>query len=209
MTLSEYEEERNRNIAKNQAMLHELGLIDTPMLCTTPTPRVKIKSVLKRPSPTTQRATHSRVLRQRADPVPAKEEEEGILVTESRTKAHHRARKEQLHLDEELGELPIDIQDNEDDGDVAPQCGGCAYVKHMLPSHVTGGYWLQAPAGLCAVMPQATCDIRLRVGNAQWELTYLMRPSGAGLSGGWRGFAVDQRLCIGDSVVFQQRSTDK
>ena len=31
------------------------------------------------------------------------------------------------------------------------------------------------------------------------------KQTGAGLSGGWRGFAVDQRLCVGDAVTFQQR----
>ena len=107
--------------------------------------------------------------------------------------------------DEFLEPLPLNVDDVEDAGDTAPKRGGCAYVKHMLPSLVTGGYWAQAPNELCAVMPQTTCDVQLRVGASTWEVVWLLRPSGAGLSGGWRGFAVDQRLCVGDAVVFQQR----
>ena len=60
---------------------------------------------------------------------------------------------------------PLPDVEVEGEEDPTPQLGGCAFVKHMLPSHVTGGYWLQAPQELAAVMPRQTCDIRLRVGG--------------------------------------------
>ncbi|CAI5972364.1 unnamed protein product [Closterium sp. NIES-65] len=40
------------------------------------------------------------------------------------------------------------------------------------------------------------------VGEGEWRATYL--PHKTGLSGGWRGFALDQELDAGDAVVFEK-----
>ncbi|CAI5536565.1 unnamed protein product, partial [Closterium sp. Naga37s-1] len=40
------------------------------------------------------------------------------------------------------------------------------------------------------------------VGEGEWRATYL--PHKTGLSGGWRGFAMDQELDAGDAVVFEK-----
>eukprot|EP00854_Cymbomonas_tetramitiformis_P005157 gene5157-6271_t len=79
---------------------------------------------------------------------------------------------------------------------------GPAFVKLMLPSHVAGGYWLQAPFGIHEHLPVDSCQILLMCGSEEWEVVWLMPKKG--MSGGWRGFAVDQRLVVGDALVFQK-----
>ena len=76
---------------------------------------------------------------------------------------------------------------------------GPAFVKLMLPSHVAGGYWLQAPFGLADFLPATTCGVILACDGEEWKTTWLVRSANNGsLSGGWRGFAVDQRLAVGE-----------
>ena len=80
---------------------------------------------------------------------------------------------------------------------------GPAFVKLMLPSHVAGGYWLQAPFGLADFLPATTCGVVLACDGEEWKTTWLVRSANNGsLSGGWRGFAVDQRLAVGDALTF-------
>jgi hypothetical protein len=80
---------------------------------------------------------------------------------------------------------------------------GPAFVKLMLPSHVSGGYWLQAPYGIGDFLPDDTTTVVLQCDGEEWKTVWLVRSANnGGLSGGWRGFAVDQRLAVGDACVF-------
>ena len=76
-------------------------------------------------------------------------------------------------------------------------------MKLMLPSHVSGGYWLQAPYGIGDFLPDTTSTVVLTCDGEEWKTVWLVRSANnGGLSGGWRGFAVDQRLAVGDACVF-------
>eukprot|EP00963_Diacronema_lutheri_P014341 scaffold2859_cov349-Pavlova_lutheri.AAC.78 len=82
---------------------------------------------------------------------------------------------------------------------------GPAFLKLMLPSHVSGGFWLQLPCDLTRHMPTSSCRFILDCEGEEWENVYLVRGhNSGGLSGGWRGFAIDQGLCVGDAVVFEK-----
>ncbi|TYH33212.1 hypothetical protein ES332_D13G043000v1 [Gossypium tomentosum] len=60
-----------------------------------------------------------------------------------------------------------------------------SFVKPMLQSHVTGGFWLGLPNQFCKKnLPHH--DVMER-----------------SLSGGWRGFSIDHNLVDGDALVFQ------
>ena len=86
---------------------------------------------------------------------------------------------------------------------------GPAFVKLMLPSHVSGGYWLQAPYGIGDFLPEDTTTVVLQCDGEEWKTVWLVRSANnGGLSGGWRGFAVDQRLAVGDACVFTKAGTD-
>ncbi|KAJ4831161.1 hypothetical protein Tsubulata_048547 [Turnera subulata] len=77
------------------------------------------------------------------------------------------------------------------------------FIKSMLQSHVTGGFWLGLPSVFCkSNLPKSDAVMTLidEDGN-EHETIYLARKTG--LSGGWKGFAVAHELVDGDALVFQ------
>lgn len=96
-----------------------------------------------------------------------------------------------------------------------------ASVKVMLPSHVSGGYWLQMPVDLADYLPGSMGKHRFRLldstgaepasgDGSGFPVIWLRRGgSGGGLSGGWRGFAIDRELGVGDVVAFEKLDGNK
>lgn len=78
-----------------------------------------------------------------------------------------------------------------------------SFVKPMLQSHVTGGFWLGLPSFFCKTyLPGKDDKIILENEKGdEWETVYLANKSG--LSGGWRGFSLDHGLVDGDALVFE------
>ncbi|KAI5083305.1 hypothetical protein GOP47_0003048 [Adiantum capillus-veneris] len=78
-----------------------------------------------------------------------------------------------------------------------------SFVKPMLQSHVTGGFWLGLPVAFCRdYLPKKDERIVLEDDkNEEWETIYLSNKTG--LSGGWRGFSLDHGLVDGDALVFE------
>ncbi|XP_059647778.1 B3 domain-containing protein At3g19184-like [Cornus florida] len=78
-----------------------------------------------------------------------------------------------------------------------------SFVKPMLQSHVTGGFWLGLPQQFCKRhLPKRDEMITLLDEDGNESATkYLCLKTG--LSGGWRGFAIDHQLVDGDALVFQ------
>ncbi|KAK7283304.1 hypothetical protein RIF29_12730 [Crotalaria pallida] len=77
------------------------------------------------------------------------------------------------------------------------------FVKTMLQSHVSGGFWLGLPVHFCkGNLPKGDEVINLidEDGN-EYPTIYLARKTG--LSGGWKGFACAHELADGDALVFQ------
>ncbi|XP_059664272.1 B3 domain-containing protein Os06g0194400-like [Cornus florida] len=76
-------------------------------------------------------------------------------------------------------------------------------LKPMLPSHVTGGFWLGIPVYFCKkYLPRRDETVTLvDEEGEEYPVVYLARKTGLG--GGWKGFAVDHELVDGDAVVFQ------
>ncbi|KAJ0823973.1 putative transcription factor B3-Domain family [Helianthus annuus] len=73
----------------------------------------------------------------------------------------------------------------------------------MLPSHVTGGFWLGFPKKFCdAHMPKQDETVVLLDENDQ-EFNTKFLVDKTGLSGGWRGFSIAHNLLEGDALVFQ------
>ncbi|KAF6138991.1 hypothetical protein GIB67_010717 [Kingdonia uniflora] len=78
-----------------------------------------------------------------------------------------------------------------------------SFVKHMLRSHVTLGFWLGLPSGFCkSYLPDHDVGITLVGENKEEYLTNFLVKKG-GLSGGWRGFSIAHKIVEGDVVVFQ------
>ncbi|KAF7810911.1 B3 domain-containing protein [Senna tora] len=77
------------------------------------------------------------------------------------------------------------------------------FIKPMLQSHVTGGFWLGLPLHFCKNhLPQYDETIDLIDEDGQESPTKYLADR-TGLSGGWRGFAIDHELVDGDALVFQ------
>ncbi|XP_019174985.1 PREDICTED: B3 domain-containing protein At5g42700-like isoform X3 [Ipomoea nil] len=77
------------------------------------------------------------------------------------------------------------------------------FVRSMLPSHVSGGFWLGLPSYFCRRNLPARDETVTLIdeSGAEWPTVYLARKTG--LSGGWKKFAVDHDLVDGDALVFQ------
>ncbi|KAH1252453.1 B3 domain-containing protein [Glycine max] len=78
-----------------------------------------------------------------------------------------------------------------------------AFIKSMLQSHISGGFWLGLPVHFCkSNLPKGDEVMTLidEDGN-EYPTIYLARKTG--LSGGWKGFAVGHDLADGDAVIFQ------
>ncbi|KAF3435389.1 hypothetical protein FNV43_RR22478 [Rhamnella rubrinervis] len=77
-----------------------------------------------------------------------------------------------------------------------------SFVKPMLQSHVTGGFWLGLPVQFCKKHLPHEDEIMSLVDEEGNEFPTKYLAEKTGLSGGWRGFSVDHQLVDGDAVVF-------
>ncbi|XWS54818.1 hypothetical protein CRYUN_Cryun10bG0121900 [Craigia yunnanensis] len=75
-------------------------------------------------------------------------------------------------------------------------------IKYMLPSHVTGGFWLGLPRHFCSKhLPKEDRMMVLEDEEGkEFQTKYLAEK--VGLSGGWRGFSIAHKLLEGDVCVF-------
>ncbi|KAM5549241.1 B3 domain-containing protein Os01g0234100 [Rosa sericea] len=75
-------------------------------------------------------------------------------------------------------------------------------VKVMLPSHVSGGFWLGLSKTFCIkhLPKQDTMFVLEDENGEKFETKYLVEK--IGLSGGWRGFSIAHKLLAGDVLVF-------
>lgn len=84
-----------------------------------------------------------------------------------------------------------------------------SFVKHMLHSHVVQGFWLGLPSDFCNKhLPKKDTTIVLEDEDGHnYDAKYLGAKQG--LSAGWRGFAINHDIKVGDVVVFQLVSSAK
>ncbi|KAK4264715.1 hypothetical protein QN277_025851 [Acacia crassicarpa] len=77
-----------------------------------------------------------------------------------------------------------------------------SFIKYMLPSHVSGGFWLGFPKRFCEMhLPKVDTMLVLEDENGrEYETKYLTEK--VGLSGGWRGFSIAHNLLEGHVLVF-------
>lgn len=84
-----------------------------------------------------------------------------------------------------------------------------SFVREMLHSHVVKGFWLGLPSHFCNEhLPKEETTIVLEGEDGRnYDTKYLGTKQA--LSGGWRGFAIDHGIKVGDVVVFQLVSSTK
>uniref|UniRef100_A0A803KWV4 TF-B3 domain-containing protein n=1 Tax=Chenopodium quinoa TaxID=63459 RepID=A0A803KWV4_CHEQI len=77
-----------------------------------------------------------------------------------------------------------------------------SFLKTMLKSHVTGGFWLGLPRKFCDEhLPICDCTVVL-VDEAGKGFDTVYLAGKAGLSGGWRGFSIYHELLEGDVLIY-------
>ncbi|KAL2231570.1 UNVERIFIED_CONTAM: B3 domain-containing protein [Sesamum indicum] len=78
-----------------------------------------------------------------------------------------------------------------------------SFLKLMLRSHVSGGFWLGLPKKFCdGHLPKGDeMMVLVDENEEEYHVKYLVHKTG--LSGGWRGFSIEHKLLEGDVVVFQ------
>ena len=217
--LCEYERQRLANIARNEAQLAQLGIFDTKRDMAQES-RQKAKAARRRQISSLP-AEASRASSRIAGKAPAYRE---LADTEQRARSeggpwrtHVGARsrrdfyatgfnntvwpsQEQVKAAAAAAEATVDAS-------ALP-----ASVKVMLPSHVSGGYWLQMPVDLTASLASTKTRMRLidsegvepEAGGPGFPVIWLPRGGGGGLSGGWRGYAIERELGVGDVVAFEK-----
>ncbi|KAI5661071.1 hypothetical protein M9H77_20394 [Catharanthus roseus] len=78
-----------------------------------------------------------------------------------------------------------------------------SFVKPMLQSHVTGGFWLGLPVQFSKTNLPKRDETVVLVDEEEDEFPTKYLAMKTGLSGGWRGFALEHGLVDGDALVFQ------
>ncbi|GLT80689.1 hypothetical protein SLA2020_521140 [Shorea laevis] len=83
------------------------------------------------------------------------------------------------------------------------QSGNPSFVKSMVRSHVYSCFWLGLPSKFCEdYLSKTQVDMVLEDENgAKFDAVYIGKR--AGLSGGWRAFALHHKLDDGDALVFE------
>ncbi|XP_038707638.1 putative B3 domain-containing protein At5g58280 isoform X2 [Tripterygium wilfordii] len=78
-----------------------------------------------------------------------------------------------------------------------------SFVKSMVRSHVYSCFWLGLPSQFCKEhLSNRGSEMVLEDENGnEYDAVYI--GSRAGLSGGWRGFALEHKLDDGDALVFE------
>ncbi|XP_073009073.1 B3 domain-containing protein Os05g0481400-like isoform X1 [Typha latifolia] len=84
-----------------------------------------------------------------------------------------------------------------------------SFVKTMVRSHVSSCFWLGLPSKFCKQhLPSKEMKMVLEDENGlEFDAIYIGNRTG--LSGGWRGFAMEHNLEDGDSLVFELIQPDR
>ncbi|KAH6825952.1 AP2/B3-like transcriptional factor family protein [Perilla frutescens var. hirtella] len=197
---SAYEESRQKRLAENKKRMEELNLnkLSKALHTPKPSPMKKVKPKLpKQPLDLSAVRRSSRVAF-----LPPRSYKEVVHVEAMGKPRSYKRRDLSNRVYAADEERQYAIQRAEDlqsglDQDVP------SFVKPMLQSHVTGGFWLGLPVHFCKTnLPSHDAAINLVDENEEVsETKYLAKKNG--LSGGWRGFAIDHELVDGDALVFQ------
>lgn len=83
------------------------------------------------------------------------------------------------------------------------QSANPSFIKSMVRSHVYSCFWLGLPSKFCEeYLPKTLYDMILEDEHgSEYKAVYIGKR--CGLSGGWRGFALEHKLDDGDALVFE------
>ncbi|KAI8016407.1 B3 domain-containing protein [Camellia lanceoleosa] len=202
-----YEESRRKRLEENKKRMEELNLNKLAQSLKTsatpkPSPMKRVKPQMPR-----QRVDLSAVRRSRrvADKPPPSYKEEPIepLGRRSYYRTYNynpRDLSNRVYASHEDRVYAIERAEKLQSG-LDPDIP--SFVKPMLQSHVTGGFWLGLPAYFCNNHLPNHDEFFTLLDEDDNESSTKYLAEKTGLSAGWRGFAIDHELVDGDALVFQ------
>ncbi|XP_031383214.1 B3 domain-containing protein Os06g0194400-like isoform X4 [Punica granatum] len=199
-----YEELRRQRMEENKKRMEELNLSKlASALAASPKESTSVKEskprgIRKQSEPSSAPARRS----SRVANLPPRSYKEVLELDPSvRVRGHSRRDlSDRIYASDEIRQYAVDRA-----GQLETRLGATfpSFVKPMLQSHVTGGFWLGLPNKFCKKhLPHRDETVTLVDENGTEHPTkYLAEKNG--LSGGWRGFAIDHELVDGDALVFR------
>ncbi|GMH04045.1 hypothetical protein Nepgr_005884 [Nepenthes gracilis] len=203
MGKSTYEEYRQKRLEENKKRLEDLNLLHLSQSLRNLSPK---PSPVKTPKPRSagkQLVAVRRSARVANNPAPVYVEVKVRRLDMSRRTCRISKRRDLSNRVYASDEARADALEKAEQLVLKLDPNNPTLIRSMLPSHVTGGFWLGLPVQFCRKnLPLSDQMITLvdEDGN-EYPTVYLMRKKG--LSGGWKGFAEDHELVDGDAVVFQ------
>ncbi|XP_060962340.1 B3 domain-containing protein At3g19184-like isoform X2 [Cannabis sativa] len=197
-----YEESRKQRLEENKKRMEDLNLTKLAQALKTPTPK---STPVKQAKPRARESSSAPLRRSNrvADKSPPNYKEDPIEPLEwprSYYRSYHRKDLlNRVYASDEVRKYAIyraEVLQSELDSN-SP-----SFVKPMLQSHVTGGFWLGLPVQFCKNHLPHTDEMITLIDEegGEFPTKYLVVKNG--LSGGWRGFAIDHQLVDGDALVF-------
>ncbi|GKD45055.1 B3 domain-containing protein-like protein [Tanacetum coccineum] len=206
MSKDNYEDLRNKRLEENKRRMEELNLPQlTQALKTAHSPK---PSPMKRAKPRvigTEMVEVRRSSRVQSLPAPVYKE---IVVYERVTlpksgRKYSYSRKDLGNRVYASDEARYWATTKAEELEASLEGGYPSFVKPMLQSHVTGGFWLGLPSHFCRKnLPRNDATVTL-IDEDGDEIPTVYLANKAGLSGGWRGFSISHELVDGDALVFQ------
>ncbi|KAF4374017.1 hypothetical protein F8388_007923 [Cannabis sativa] len=194
-----YEESRKQRLEENKKRMEDLNLTKLAQALKTPTPK---STPVKQAKPRARESSSAPLRRSNrvADKSPPNYKEDPIEPLEWPRRSYHRKDLlNRVYASDEVRKYAIyraEVLQSELDSN-SP-----SFVKPMLQSHVTGGFWLGLPVQFCKNHLPHTDEMITLIDEEGGEFPTKYLVLKTGLSGGWRGFAIDHQLVDGDALVF-------
>nr|XP_009403573.1 PREDICTED: B3 domain-containing protein Os06g0194400-like isoform X2 [Musa acuminata subsp. malaccensis] len=198
-----YEEQRRRRLEENKKKLEQLNLphLSVALRDAAASPKTSpAKQIKRKMSRDASLTPVRRSVRVASLPEPNYREVASDFVDRPRRVLKRRGLDDRVYASDEAREY-AQTKAEEIEAGLDPKFP--SFVKSMLQSHTTGGFWLGLPIIFCNKhLPKRGATITLIDENGdESDTTYLAHKRG--LSGGWKGFSINHELVHGDAVVFQ------
>ncbi|CAK8568269.1 unnamed protein product [Lathyrus sativus] len=207
MVATSYEESRRKRMEENRKRMEALNLTQLSQSLH------KSSSPISKPSPSKPRTTEKQLVvvrrsgRVANQPAPVYKEIliDRVIIPRSRTSSggsydKYRDYSKRVYASDEDRVEALDKAEKLQSELNSPHP---IFIKTMLQSHVTGGFWLGLPVHFCKKNLPKRDEVMTLIDEDENEspATYLAQKTG--LSAGWRGFAIAHKLADGDALIFE------
>lgn len=191
-----YEELRKHRVEENKKRMVELGLDELAKSLGGSKGETSTKRAPKRRPPEEEQGVARRSSRVAAKPA-VTYNEAPVHRVEKGEKVETRHGLPKQYLKDKARMAAIDAAE-----EVLKEIRNPAFIKPLLGSHTTGGFWMGLQNSFCkSFLPTEDEKLMLEANGMEWECVYLAYKNG--LSGGWRSFSIDNELRDGDCCIFE------